>query len=90
MSNNIGIIGSKVLTNYIFEIETDGKKQVSKIFVQNDEHTNIDMMQFPFAELVYDITDIINDHRIDTVLVSENKLEFAGDVLKAGKSVRVI
>ena len=66
---------------------------IKKIYTSN-HHSQKDIKeQFPDAEIVDDTKSIINDALIDLVIVSspaDKDMDIVGEVLEAGKYVRVI
>lgn len=66
---------------------------VKKIMAPNKVSGDIAISQFPEAELVDDIKSMIQDSAIDLILVSKPKhadMSMVGEVVKAGKNVRII
>jgi|SRR6516164_3963043 predicted dehydrogenase len=66
---------------------------MEKIFVSNKYDEALAHSVYPNAEIVDDPSQIIHDHMIDLVIVSEKKYkerDIVADVLQAGKHVRII
>ena len=66
---------------------------VSKILVADTSSANIVHAQYPNTELVFDKASILNDNSIDMVILSEpneTELFMVGEILQAGKQVRIL
>ena len=60
-----------------------------KIYISDNIHESI-VRSYPATEFVSDINTIVDDDEISLVFVSPQHLDLASQVMKAGKSVRVI
>ena len=66
---------------------------IKKIYINNKAPQKEIIAQYPDAEIVDDKKEIINDALIDLVIVSSpanSNMDIVGEVLEAGKYVRVI
>lgn len=66
---------------------------IKKVYLSNNISQNEIKAQYPHAEIVDDTKSIINDALIDLVIVSspdDTDMDIVGEVLEAGKYVRVI
>jgi predicted dehydrogenase len=66
---------------------------IKKIYTSNNLSQNEIREQFPYAEIVDNTKSIIDDALIDLVIVSSpthSDMDIVGEVLEAGKNVRVI
>jgi len=66
---------------------------IKKVYLSNNMSQNEIKAQYPQAEIVHDTKSIINDALIDLVIVSSPHnadMDIVGEVLEAGKYVRVI
>ena len=66
---------------------------IKKIYLNNSAPKSEIIAHYPDAEIVSDTKDIINDALIDLVIVSSpdnTNMDIVGEVLEAGKYVRVI
>jgi hypothetical protein len=92
---NIGLIvcGN---SEKIFKLEPASRKNgytLKKVLVGEDAYENSVRMNYPDAEIVRDKSSIIHDATLDLVIfVSPIKKYFGllGEILRSGKSVRVV
>ncbi|MEX6687295.1 hypothetical protein QTN47_07300 [Danxiaibacter flavus] len=83
-------------TDRIFRYEALGKKlgySFSKVLVNDDQIQKTIQTKYPQVEIVEHKDSIVHDNDIELVIVSSpanNELHVVGELLKAGKHVRVI
>lgn len=91
---NIAVIGNEISNETLKASVSEGNRfHLRKIFVTDNLATGIVRSQYPEAEIVNDVKAIVNDTAIDLVLISAqraNDLPAMGNILQAGKHVRVI
>lgn len=67
--------------------------ELKKILLQGDVSADTAKMEYPQAEIVADKQAILQDHSIELVIVSspgDDDMGLVGEVLKAGKHVRIV
>ncbi|MFT3823019.1 MAG: Gfo/Idh/MocA family oxidoreductase [Chitinophagaceae bacterium] len=67
--------------------------QLKKILLKGDVSIDTAKLEYPQAEIVTDKQDILQDKSIELVIVSspaDADMSLVGEVLKAGKHVRIV
>ena len=65
---------------------------LKKVYVGDDSHSWVKEM-FPEAEIVEDVQSIINDEKIDLVIMptkQNEELQLVARVLETGKNIRIV
>jgi|SRR4051812_2328893 len=84
---NVGVIGSEMSEEF-FQLPASANHQkyhYKKIYTE----TGAQARQFPEAELVSDVNEILNDGSIELVIVSPAHINRVSQLIRAGKAVRV-
>lgn len=87
----IGVIGCCLSAEYFYSAAgVDEKFHLKKLFRADGMVPEHISQMYKQAEIVSNIDSILHDESIDLVLLSNDHLSFAKEVINSGKSMRVI
>jgi hypothetical protein len=87
---NIGVIGCRLSEEFFTAAEANGEKFLLKKILVPGQTLPLGSGNYAEAQQVENVEEIINDASIDMVIVAERQKSLAGQLVRAGKAVRVV